>query len=70
MIEELVIGIAKQTPALAVLGYIVWIFLRHMASRDETQRDVQREGIEVMREVSRSMGEVTVALSNLNGKRR
>ena len=69
MIEAVIVEIAKQVPALAVLGYIVWVFVKYIGSRDETLGEVQRESIVVMREVSRSIGEVTVALSNLNGKR-
>ena len=67
--EEILLNLLKQTPGLAVAVGIVLIFVRHLANKDQQSNEVQREGHEVMREVSRQMGEVTVALSNLNGRR-
>ena len=34
---EFMLELAKQVPALAVLGLIVWKFLAHLAARDENQ---------------------------------
>ena len=80
-LEGFVMGLLKQVPALAVLAYIVFIFLKHLAHRDEVMRkigdgchEVQKESHTVMREVSSAMGEnttamreVTSALRTLNG---
>ena len=75
--EEILLNLLKQTPGLAVAVGIVVIFVRHLGKKDEQFQaisarchEIQQEGHQIMRDVSRSMGEVTVALSNLNGKKR
>ncbi len=68
--EEIFLNLLKQTPGLAVAVGIVFIFVRHLGIKDSQSNEVQRESHAVMREVSRSIGEVTVALSNMNGKKR
>ena len=68
-LEGFVMGLLKQVPALAVLAYIVFIFLKHLAHRDEVMRkigdgchDVQKESHLVMREISTAFGENTTAM--------
>ena len=37
--EAILIETAKQVPNLAILGFIVWIFLSHLAKRDKDFND-------------------------------
>lgn len=41
--ENLIIELAKQVPNLGILGVIVWVFLRHLETRDKAYRDVMQE---------------------------
>lgn len=73
--EMLFVEVAKQVPALMVLCYIVFVFVRYLGSRDQTLKEigeschmVQQKSIDVMQEVNRSIGEMTATISALNGK--
>lgn len=66
--DEFLLNLLNTAPGLAVAVVIVIIFVKHLGKKDEQSNEVQREGHQVMREVSRQMGEVTTALSNINGK--
>ncbi len=41
--EELLKESAKQVPNLAVLGFIVWIFVKHLDKRGQLFSDTTRE---------------------------
>jgi len=42
---EFIDGVIKQVPALGVMAFIVWVFLRHMETRDKSIRDIHNEHI-------------------------
>lgn len=44
--ENLVIKIAEQVPNLGILGFIVYLFLSHLAKRDETIKELHREHVD------------------------
>ncbi len=48
--ETVITEVAKQVPALAVLSFIVWAFLKHLSEQRAefiaVVRDIQRENLE------------------------
>lgn len=61
-------GIATQVPALAVLAFVVVVFVKFLGKREDSLAQFQRAGLEVIRENSRVLGEVHSTLKRLNGK--
>lgn len=40
---EILIEVGKQVPALAVLVFVVWTFLKHLEARDKAMREVHEQ---------------------------
>jgi len=75
--EEVFIGLAKQSPGLAVAVAIVVIFVRHLNRKDDqmkaiTERchETQMESSSAVREITKAITEVTERLRLMNGKGR
>ena len=76
MTMDVLTEVLKQVPALAVLGYIVIQFLKHLEMRDQLLKsigaechDVQRQTSDALLENARVMAEVRVLLKDMNGQR-
>lgn len=67
--ENLITELAKQVPNLGILGVIVWVFLKHLETRDKENRDMNKElhkeHIEERVLSRRSREEMTQVLSEL-----
>jgi len=73
MDADTLVEIAKQVPALLILGWVVLAFLKAMSRRDDTANKVadnchltQRDAIKAMQENSRVLGETSAALERVN----
>lgn len=53
--------IASQVPSLAVLCYLVYIFLKHLKGRDELIKEINKENVEARLHSSRVIEENTRA---------
>ncbi len=65
----------KEAPYIAALVYIVFMFLKHLKSRDAVLREIsdqchenQRQSTEAIRDNSIALGEVRLALVKMNGQ--
>ena len=68
---------AKQAPALIILAVMVYVFLRHLQSKEKASadmakrcHDVQEKSFEAINENTKMLGEVSVILRVVNGKLR
>ena len=61
------VDIATQVPALAVLAFVVVVFVKYLAKREESLAQFRHEELEVIRENSKVLGEVHSTLKRLNG---
>ncbi len=68
--EEVLIGLAKQSPGLAVAVTIVVIFVRQIKVISDRCHDTQAESSAVLREITKAITEVTERLRLMNGKGR
>tara|TARA_R100000306_G_scaffold61940_1_gene66262 strand:- start:516 stop:776 length:261 start_codon:yes stop_codon:yes gene_type:complete len=71
--QSALVEVAKQVPALVVMAFVVFGFLRAMSRRDivvktvgDTCREVQRDSIKVMQENTRMLGRVVGILDRLS----
>ena len=62
--EELIAKLAAQVPSLGVLVFIVWFFLKHMTSRDEMIRDLNRDNLAARSESRQAIRDNTEVMQN------
>lgn len=62
LLEQIFLESAKQAPALALMAVVVWIFLRHLAQRDQRQDKMQDRMIDALERNTEAFGEVKEAL--------
>ena len=60
--------IATQVPALAVLAFVVVVFVKYLAKREDALVQFRHEELDVIRENSKVLGEVNSTLKRVNGK--
>ena len=68
---------ARQAPALIIFAAMVYIFLRHLQTKERASaemakrcHDVQEKSFEAINENTKMLGEVSVILRVVNGKLR
>ncbi len=71
--SELWTAVSDKAPNLAVLAFIVWIFLKHLKSYNSFLRDLQNENVEarkhsreVIEKNTEAMGKNTEALREMS----
>lgn len=72
--NDLVIKALTEVPGLAVMAFIVWIFLKSMGKRDEIISEISKDNIEarthsrlVIEKNSAVVAENTVAMNQMTG---
>lgn len=60
--EEILKEAAKQAPALVLMVFVVWAFLKHLGSRDSMMKGVFDEHVDERRESRKVIEENTKAL--------
>lgn len=79
---DIIIEIGKQVPALALMVFVIWIFMKYLGTRDNMMRSLFEEHVDerhesrkviedntkALRENAETRGSVTEALRRLHEK--
>lgn len=60
--ENFLSEVAKQVPSLAVLCFVVWIFIKHLDKRSETLMEMHKEHLYAREQAKEAIKENTAVL--------
>ena len=66
--DTLLVEVAKQVPALTVLAFIVWAFIRFLAQASSAMQDIHRECHSTQERATVALERNTDALDRLGGQ--